>query len=140
MNTKSKRIIGIIVLLLVISFTIIFIYIKYFRKYTISDFFENEPSKITQIQITDGNNGDITTITDKTQIEKISQFLSTITLKKAKSNTSTGWLYDVKIFNNGKQVVDINVHGNYTMNGQDYKVTSTSNTKLHEIIDEILEK
>lgn len=140
MNSKSRKIIGIIVLLFIITFATFFIYLKFFQKFTISDFFENEPSKITQIQITDGNNGDITIITDKTHIEKISQFLSTITLKKAKSQTSTGWLYNVKIINNSNQLINITLHGNYKINGQEYKVTSTSNTELHEIIDAILGK
>ena len=138
MNKKYTKYILIVLLLFISVCTVGFVIYKYTKKVPITKFFENDTNKITEIQITNGNTGNVEIITDKNQIKKISQFLSTTKLQKNSKNSS-GWLYSLVFYSNDTNLIEIvDMGSRYSINGETYTVTSTNNTSLHEIIDEIL--
>lgn len=138
MNKKYTKYILIVLLLFISVCTVGFVIYKYTKKVPITKFFENDINKITEIQITNGNTGNVEIITDKNQIKKISQFLSTTKLQKNSKNSS-GWLYSLVFYSNDTNLIEIvDMGSRYSINGETYTVTSTNNTSLHEIIDEIL--
>ena len=138
MIKKYTKYILIVLLLFISVCTVGFVIYKYTKKVPITKFFENDINKITEIQITNGNTGNVEIITDKNQIKKISQFLSTTKLQKNSKNSS-GWLYSLVFYSNDTNLIEIvDMGSRYSINGETYTVTSTNNTSLHEIIDEIL--
>ncbi|MDO5520080.1 MAG: hypothetical protein Q4G58_06270 [bacterium] len=138
MNRKYIKYIFIVLLLFISVSTVGFVNYKYTKKVPITKFFENDANKITEIQITNGNTGNVEIITDKNQIEKLSQFLSTIKLQK-NSKESSGWLYALEFYSNDTKLIEIvDMGSRYSINGEKYTVISSNNTSLNEIIDEML--
>ena len=105
---KKKKILFVI-LAVVLAFSIIItvISISQYRTKTITNFYNNDVNKIDKINITNGTNGNIVTVTDKKMISSICNYLSKLKFNKIRSQPSTGWSYNISVIENKKDVVNI---------------------------------
>jgi len=108
---NHKKAILIILILLAITILGIVTYMHKYSAKTITNFFDNDVSKISRVDITNGNNGNVISVDDKKVISYISAYLSKLRLKKVFDKPSTGWSYRYSINENGKEALNITFNG-----------------------------
>ncbi|KNY28865.1 hypothetical protein [Pseudobacteroides cellulosolvens] len=129
-------------LIILLTFIILgvagFSYLYIFSSKSITSFYNNDVSKISSIDILDGNNGNIISINDKKVIASISTFLSTIKLKRVIEKPSSGWKYRFSINEYDKEVLNIVfINDEYCkINSMKYKITKSSDVTIKSIYDE----
>lgn len=121
-------------ILIVIIFGLV-MYITQYSTKKVTTFFENDATKITRINIMDGNNGNITTIDDRKAISDISSYLASLELKKFKDEPSGGWSYRVSVFEEDKEVFNITFNGDVfcTIDGTKYNIEKSSDFKIESL-------
>lgn len=135
---KKKKILFVI-LAVVLAFSIIItvISISQYRTKTITNFYNNDVNKIDKINITNGTNGNIVTVTDKKMISSICNYLSKLKFNKIRSQPSTGWSYNISVIENKKDVVNIEFISDdlciFNRNSKKYDIQRSDKTTLESI-------
>lgn len=141
---KSSKPIITIIIVIFLSIIIVGSYILFMRhkiEYqtkTITNFFENNPNKINKIDVINGNNGEITSITNKAIINDVSDYLSKLSFKKFSPPESSGWSYRFSIYENSKNVFNITFNGDEfcKINSSKYKIEK-SDKKIESLYKKI---
>ena len=100
---KSNRIILFASIIVIIALCL-FYFINQYRTKTITDFYNNDANKINKIDILNGSNGNIVTVTDKKMIANICDYLTNSKFKKIPDPKSDGWTYGLAVYEGDKEV------------------------------------
>ena len=89
---RSKFYIGLSVLIIMLITLCLVYFISQNSTKSITSFYNNDANKIDKIDIINGSNGNVVTVTDKKMIGNLCDYLESLKLKKYVMNKKTGGL------------------------------------------------
>jgi len=132
---KSKFYIALPALIITIIALCLIYFINENSNKTFTNFYRNDMHKIDKIDIINGSNGNIVTITDKKMISDIRNYFSSLEFEKAPDDKKDGWTYSFAVYKGYKNSFNITFMGENDcgINDKKYKIVKSNGDTVESL-------